>query len=149
LIDRDDSKFSFDFEWETKVLCRVKRILDSCYNTISKSDWVRPSKKDVNQSKVRDQPGEEREHRQEEDNSNGGGENSDGWKRLEQRIWAAEDCRKEGEKPIGGESTGDVGEPEEKVPLPPWLLLSQGKLMSKNKNGNCRRLMTLSFLGAS
>jgi hypothetical protein len=83
--------FSLSFKWESKVLIRIKKVLDSCYNTIAKGDWVRPSKQNVNQAKVHDQPGKERGDREEEDDSNGGGKKPEGWKRLEQRIWAEEE----------------------------------------------------------
>jgi hypothetical protein len=78
--------FSSDFAWEARVLCCIKTILDSSYATISKSDWVRSSEQDTTEDKVRDQPGKEREHREEEGNSNGGGEKSDGWKWLDEKI---------------------------------------------------------------
>jgi hypothetical protein len=72
--------------WESKVLLHMKVILDSSYNTISESDWVRPSTQNALETKVPGQPGRSREHIEEEVNSTGGREKSDGWKQLDKRL---------------------------------------------------------------
>ncbi|PMD17225.1 hypothetical protein NA56DRAFT_662518 [Hyaloscypha hepaticicola] len=78
--------FTFQFMWESKVLLHMKVILDSSYNTISESDWVRPSTQNALETKVPGQPGRSREHIGEEANSTGGREKSDGWKQLDKRL---------------------------------------------------------------
>ena len=77
-------KLNSNLVWKSRVLRHMKTILDSCYNTISKSDWIRRPVQGVNDAKIHDQPGKVREQTEEENNSSVGGEKLDRWKRLDE-----------------------------------------------------------------
>jgi len=110
----DWGELSRNFKREAVVLCRLKQILDSSYNTVSKSGWVRHSKQSGNEVKDVAQPGVVKSQREEGDNSNVGGEKTDGWKQLEKRMleprWPHRPHRGHGER--GEPGTGAKPEPK-------------------------------------